>query len=93
MVESYYTSKLVCRKSLSFFQMDQANPLAVPMIGRSKTNDDPYQPREQEEEEIVDKPRCLTAVGALTYLITRTRTDIAFATSTTRNCVQSRHGI
>ena len=60
--------------------MDQANPLVAPMIGHSKTNDDPYQPRE-EEEEIVDKPKYLTAVGAFTYLTTHTRPDIAFATS------------
>jgi len=60
--------------------MDQANPLAAPMIGRSKTCDDPYQPCE-EDEEVVDKPRYLTAVGALTYLTTHTRPDIAFATS------------
>jgi hypothetical protein len=50
------------------------------MIGRSKTNEDPYQPCE-EEEEIVDKSRYLTAVGAFTYLTTHTRPDIAFATS------------
>jgi hypothetical protein len=50
------------------------------MIGRSNTNDDPYQPRE-EEEEIIDKSRYLTAVGALTYLTTHTRPYIAFATS------------
>ena len=67
-------------KVLKEFQMDQANPLAAPMIGRSKTNDDPYQPRE-EEEEIVDKPKYLTAVGTFTYLTTHTRPDIAFATS------------
>lgn len=68
------------QKILKVFQMDQANPLAAPMIGRSKTNDDPYQPRE-EEEEIVDKSKYLTAVGAFTYLATHTRPDIAFATS------------
>ena len=34
--------------------MDQASPVAAPMIGRSKTNDDPYQPRE-EEEEVIDR--------------------------------------
>jgi hypothetical protein len=55
--------------------MDKANPLAAPMIGRSKTNEDPYQPRE-EEEEVVDKSRYLTAVGAFTYLTTHTRPDI-----------------
>ena len=68
------------QKILKQFKMDQSNPLAAPMIGRSKTNDDPYQPCE-EEEEIVDKPRYLTAVGALTYLTTHTRPDIAFAVS------------
>ena len=50
------------------------------MIRRNKTNDDPYQPRE-EEEEIVDKPKYLTTIGAFTYLTTHTRPDIAFATS------------
>ena len=67
-------------KVLKLFQMDQANPLVTPMIGRSKTNDDPYQPRE-EEEEIIDKSKYLTAVGAFTYLTTHTIPDIAFATS------------
>ena len=66
-------------KVLKEFKMDKANPLAAPMIGRSKTNEDPYQPCE--EEEVVDKPRYLTAVGAFTYLTTHTRPDIAFATS------------
>ena len=68
------------QKILKLFKMDQSNPLAAPMIGPSKTNNDPYQPRE-EEEEVVDKPGYLTAVGALTYLTTHTRPDIAFATS------------
>ena len=48
-------------KILKEFQMDKSNPLATPMIGRSKTNEDPYQPRE--EEEIINKSRYLTAVG------------------------------
>ena len=60
--------------------MDQANSLAAPMIGRSKTKDDPYQPCE-EEEEIIDKSKYLTAVGAFTYLTTHTKPDIVFATS------------
>ena len=60
--------------------MDQANPLSTPMIGRSKNRDDPYYPRE-EEEEIVDNQRYLTAIGAFTYLTTHTRPDIGFATS------------
>lgn len=65
-------------KILKAFEMDQANPLAAPMIGRSKTTDDPCQPH---KEEIVDKSRYLTTVGAFTYLTTRTRPDIVFATS------------
>ena len=73
--------KAYVEKVLKLFQMDQSNPLAAPMIGRSKTNDDPYQPCEEEEEEIIDKPKYLTAVGAFTYLATHTRPDIAFATS------------
>ena len=67
-------------KFLREFHMDKANPLAAPMIGRSKTNEDPYQPCE-EEEEVVDKSRYLTSVGAFTYLTTHTRPYIAFATS------------
>jgi hypothetical protein len=60
--------------------MDQANPLAALMIWHSKTNDDPYQPRE-EEEEIVDKPKYITTVGVFSYLTTHTIHDIVFATS------------
>ena len=60
--------------------MDEAHPMAAPMIGKSKTNDDPYQPRE-EEEEVIDKDRYLTTVGSFTYLTNHTRPDIAFATS------------
>ena len=50
------------------------------MIGRSKTNEDPYQPRE-EEEEVIDKQKYLTVVGSFTYLTTHTTPDIAFAMS------------
>ena len=68
------------QKLLKNFNMDQSHPLTALMIGRSKTKDDPYHPRE-EEEEVVDKQRYLTAVGAFTYLTTHTRPDIGFATS------------
>ena len=68
------------RKVLKHFHMDQAHALAAPMIGRSRTSEDPYQPC-SEEEEIVDRQRYLTAVGAFTYLMTHTRPDIAFATN------------
>lgn len=59
------------QKILKAFQMDHANPLAAPMVGCSKTNDDPYYPR-KEEEEIVDKSKYLREVGAFTYLATHT---------------------
>ena len=68
------------RKVLQTFEMGEANSISAPMIGRSKTGDDPYRPCEEEEEE-VDKPRYLAAVGALIYLATHTRPDITFATS------------
>ena len=68
------------QKLLKNFNMSEANSLSAPMIGRSNTGDDPYRPCEEEEEE-VDKQRYLAAVGALIYLATHTRPDIAFATS------------
>ena len=68
------------RKLLKFFNMDQAHALAAPMIGKSRSEDDPYQPC-SEEEEIVDRSKYLTVVGAFTYLTTHTRPDIAFATN------------
>lgn len=68
------------RKLLHHFNMDQSNALGAPMIGRSSTDHDPYQPC-SEEEEVVERQRYLTAVGSFTYLATHTRPDIAFATS------------
>lgn len=50
------------------------------MIGRSKTNEDPYYLCE-EEEDIVDKSKYLTAVGIFTYLTTHTKPDTIFTTS------------
>jgi hypothetical protein len=68
------------KKLLKNFNMADANPISAPMIGRSKTGEDPYRPCEEEEDEI-DKQRYLAAVGALIYLATHTRPDILFATS------------
>ena len=73
--QTTYTQNL-----LEIFHMDQANPLSAPMIGRSRTFDDPYRPCE-EEEEFYDKNKYLAAVGALLYLSTYTRPDSSFATS------------
>jgi hypothetical protein len=61
--------------------MDKSNLLAAPMIGRSKTADDPYTPYEEEEEEFHDKTQYITTMGALLYLSTYTRPDISFAVS------------
>jgi hypothetical protein len=71
-----YTQKLLKR-----FGMDKANPLSAPMMGRSKTSDDPYRPCEEEEEEFYDRTCYLAAVGALLYLSTFTRPDISFSIS------------
>jgi hypothetical protein len=74
--QTTYTQKLLRR-----FGMDKSNPLAAPMIGRSKTSDDPYTPCDEEEEEYPDRTQYLAAVGALLYLFTYTRPDISFAVS------------
>lgn len=68
------------RKILKRFDMDKATPLSAPMIGRSKTSDDPYSPSEEEEQE-VDKSNYLAAVGAFLYLSTYTTPDISFSVS------------
>ena len=78
--QTAYTQRVLKR-----FNMDQAHPLSAPLMGRSKTNEDSYSPCEEEEDEL-DKPRYLAAVGALLYLATYTRPDISFAVS-----VLSRH--
>ena len=67
-------------KILKAFQMDQANPLSVPIIRHSKINGDLYHPCE-EKEKIVDKSKCLIAVGVFIYLTMYTKPDIAFITS------------
>ena len=73
------------QRVLKIFIMDQAHPLSAPLMGRNKTNEDSYSPCKEEEEEL-DKPHYLAAVGALLYLATYTWTDISFAVS-----VLSRH--
>ena len=59
--------------------MDNANPLAALMIGRSRTLQDLYTPACEEEE--MDKPKYLAAVVALFYIATFIRPDISFAVS------------
>jgi hypothetical protein len=76
-----YTQKMLRR-----FDMDKANSLSAPMIGRSNTKDDTYHPCQEEEEEFTDRNRYLAVVGALLYLATFTRPDISFDVS-----VSARH--
>ena len=69
------------------FDMDKANPLSTPMIGRSNTKDDPYHLCHEEEEGFMDRTRYLAAVGALLYLAIFTRPDISFTVSVlARHC-------
>lgn len=69
------------QKLLKSFNMDQAHPLSTPIMGQSKTLDDPYQPCEEEKEQYDNKHQYLAAIGALIYLAMFTRLDISFATS------------
>ena len=80
--QTTYTQKL-----FKHVGMDKSNPFSAPMIGRTKSANDPYRPcKEEEEEEFYNKTCYLATVGALLYLSTFTRLDISFATpSTTRN--------
>lgn len=71
---------MYAQRILKRFQMDQATPISAPMIGPSKTSQDPYLPCKEEEEE-VDKDKYLAAVGAFLYLSTNTRPDISFSVS------------
>ena len=68
------------RKLLRTFNMENANALSAPMIGKSRTEEDPYRTAEIDEAE-VDKSQYLAVVGALLYLATNTRPDISFAVS------------
>jgi hypothetical protein len=60
--------------------MDKAHPFSTPMIVRSlDVTKDPFQPLECDSEILVPKVPYLSAIGALMYLSTHTRPDIAFA--------------
>lgn len=60
--------------------MKNMNALSTPMMGRSKTDDDPNRTPELGEEEL-DKSKYLAIVGALLYLATNTQSDISFGIS------------
>ena len=65
--QTAYTQKVLKR-----FGMDKASPLSAPMIGQSRTRDEPYHPCEEEEEGFFDRTCYLAVVGALLYLSTFT---------------------
>ena len=73
--QSTYATKVLKR-----FQMDKAHPLSTPMVGRSlDLKNDPFRPCENDEEILGPETPYLSAIGALMYLATNTRPDIAFA--------------
>jgi len=73
--QSRYIAKVLKR-----FYMEKAHPLSSPMVVRSLDEKrDPFRPRENDEELLGPEVPYLSAIGALTYLASHTRPDIAFA--------------
>ncbi|XP_056698294.1 secreted RxLR effector protein 161-like [Spinacia oleracea] len=59
--------------------MDKSHPMNSLMIVRSlNVKDDPFRPREENEEILGPEVPYLSVIGALMYLANNTRTDIAF---------------
>ena len=60
--------------------MDKAHPLSTPMVvGSLDVTNDPFRPLECDSEILGPEMPYLSAIGALIYLSTHTRPDIAFA--------------
>ena len=60
--------------------MDKAHPLSAPMVVTSlDVTKDPFRPPECDSKILGPKVSYLSAIGALMYLSTHTRPDIAFA--------------
>ena len=73
--QSTYTEKVLKR-----FYMDKAHPLNSPMIVRSlEVDKDLFRPKEENEKLLGPEVPYLSAIGALMYLATCTRPDIAFS--------------
>ena len=73
--QSNYTEKILKR-----FNMDKAHPLSSPMVGRSLDRElDPFRPKEHDEDILGPEIPYLSAIGALMYLASNTRPDIAFS--------------
>lgn len=72
--------KTYTEKILNKFYMDKAHPLSSPMVVRQlDASNDPFRPREDNEEALGPEVPYLSAIGALMYLASHTRPDIAFA--------------
>jgi hypothetical protein len=68
------------QKVLSNFNVDKAYPSKTPMIVRTlERGKDPFRPRDEGEEILGPEYPYLSAIGALMYLVSNTRPDIAFA--------------
>ena len=75
MHQSTYISKILKR-----FYMDKAHPLSTPMVVRSlETIKDPFLPKGNDEELLGPEVPYLSAIGALMYLASHTRSDISFS--------------
>ncbi|CAM9003245.1 unnamed protein product [Rhodiola kirilowii] len=73
--QSSYTERILKR-----FNMDKSYPVSTPMVVRSlNVTKDPFRPREDDEELLGPEVPYLSAIGALMYLTTCTRPDIAFS--------------
>ncbi|CAM8907757.1 unnamed protein product [Rhodiola kirilowii] len=73
--QSSYTERILKR-----FNMDESHPLSLPMVVRSlNVTKDPFRPREKDEELLDPDVPYLSAIGALMYLTSYTRPDIAFS--------------
>ena len=83
-IEHFSTGILVhqlayTKKILKRFYMNEAHPLTSPMVVRSlDVKKNPFRPCEKGEELLSLEIPYLSAIGALMYLATYTRPDIAF---------------
>ncbi|GJY42003.1 disease resistance CC-NBS-LRR class family protein [Tanacetum coccineum] len=66
-------------KILKRFNMNKAHPLSLLMVGRSLDRElDPFRPKEHDEDILGPEIPYLSAIGALMYLASNIRLDIAF---------------
>jgi len=63
---------------LKIFNIIDTYLLSTPMVARSNKDDDLNRPCEEEEELLSEQYPYLIVIGAILYLVTSTRLDIAF---------------